>query len=99
MDYPQSGGKGQDLSICYSHSPQPARLGQDTSLHGVQTKDTLGTFATTTGVLQNRFRYYKVDLATTESILVLHKRFWYYRFDFGTTESILVLQNLSLIHI
>ena len=36
---PVLGGLGQDPSLCCSHSPQPALLGQDTSLHGVPTTE------------------------------------------------------------
>ena len=32
---PHLGGVGRDPSLCCSHSPQPALLGQETSLHGV----------------------------------------------------------------
>ena len=31
---PHLGGLGRDPSLCCSHSPQPALLGQETSLHG-----------------------------------------------------------------
>ena len=43
---PHLGGLGRDPSLCCSHSPQPALLGQETSLHGVPApEDTPKRFA------------------------------------------------------
>ena len=39
MIIPHLGGLGRDPSVCCSHSPQPAQLGQATSVHGVPTPE------------------------------------------------------------
>ena len=51
---PHLGGLGRDPSLCCSHSPQPALLGQDTSLHGVPTtEDTPGAGGTNKRYMRN----------------------------------------------
>ena len=103
MDYTPFRGRDRDPSLCCSHSPQPALLGQETSLHGVPAPEDTPKRTALSGncvilpgkrntgdkafPLQRRFRYYGVDSGITESLPVLRSRFRYYRVDSGNTKS------------